>query len=148
MGIKKFLSFILGKKNLTFWLIFLNCLSLTPIRVEVPHNLIKIESNAQWYGQNQSLKVIKESISFYFFDKQFPIEDFEKQYYNEKDCKKKNDLLLSYFVQSKNQNLTSEEVLEFQNYALDLIQSCKENEYIEKNAKNMIYWFSTYEEYR
>jgi len=148
MGIKKFLSFILGKKNLTFWLIFLNCLSLTPIRVEVPHNLIKIESNAQWYGQNQSLKVIKESILLYFFDKQFPIEDFEKQYYNEKDCKKKNDLLLSYFVQSKNQNLTSEEVLEFQNYALDLIQSCKENEYIEKNVKNMIYWFSTYEEYR
>jgi len=58
MGIKKFLSFILGKKNLTFWLIFLNCLSLTPIRVEVPHNLIKIESNAQWYGQNQSLKAV------------------------------------------------------------------------------------------
>jgi len=148
MGIKKFPSIIIGKKNLTFWLIFSNCLSLVPIRVEVPHNLIKIESNALWYGQNQSLKLIKEYITLYFFEKQLSIEDFEKQFYNEKDCKKKNDLFLSYFVQKKNQPYTSEEILSFQNYALDLIQSCKENEYIEKNAKNIIYWFSTYEEYR
>jgi len=148
MDIKKFLSIIIGKKNLTFWLIFLNCLSLTPIRVEVPHKLVKIEPNALWYGQNQSLKLIKEYITLYFFEKQFPIEDFEKQFYNEKDCKKKNDLFLSYFVQTKNQAYTSEEILSFQNYALDLIQLCKENEYIEKNAKNIIYWFSTYEEYR
>ncbi|GIX42366.1 MAG: hypothetical protein KatS3mg129_2099 [Leptospiraceae bacterium] len=158
MLLNKFNQYVVGKKNLTFWLIFLYCSTPIPVRIEIQHQLEKIDSNVIWQSKNQSLKSISEFITLYlFYDDSYKklsyFEDFKNIYFKEKDCKKKNDLLLNYFLsfklkkKSAKEEVSKEEILNLQNYAFDLIQSCKKNEYIESNAKNIIYWLSTYEEY-
>jgi hypothetical protein len=158
MLIKKIYFNLKGKKILTFWLIFLNCIIVYPIRVEIHHKLFQIDPNIEWQNQKESIKQITEYITFYLFDRKSLIDysnpiNFEKNYHNIKDCKKKNDLIINYFLffkkEALNKKKSNKDILNLQNYALDLLQTCnkKNDEYIQNNAKNIIYWLSLYVSY-
>ncbi len=70
--------------------------------------------------------------------------------YEETDCKNKNDKLLMVFLYYKTEwekNKTiNEDIWDLQNFALDLIQNCKEP-IVKENAKKIIYWLNMYEVY-
>lgn len=165
MWISKKISHLKGKIFLTFWLIFLNCINTYPIKIELKHNLIKIDERITWEDTTQSLKFLKEPIILYFFNltmrneiinesnQKAPMFIEKEHFLHEKDCKKKNDdliyLYLNHIKKYKNVEYNEDikkEVLKLQNYALTLMQDC-EDTIIITNARKIIYSLSFYEIY-
>ncbi len=162
MRLSKKNIFFTGKRFLTFWLIFLNCIHTYPIKIELKHNLIKIDENTYWQNSKQSLKFIEEPIILHFFssskrdsimnkmNNENYVLDENEDFIREKDCKKKNDLLiflyLNHLYRYKNELLEErkKKTLKLQNYALILMQEC-EDLTIVKNARKILYSLSIYE---
>ncbi|MCS7204786.1 MAG: hypothetical protein NZ853_03735 [Leptospiraceae bacterium] len=145
-----------GKKIIIFLLIFNHCLTLYPVKVNVYHNLMKIDPYTEWQSKNQSIKFFPETIVFFLFRKQKSIISNEKNlmnlYNQATDCKEKNDILITWFTQEINKmenlkkwNLQTKNL--FQNLALDILTRCQE-EIIQRNGKNLLYLIMLYETYQ
>lgn len=129
-------------------ILVIRCISVYPVRIEIPHRLDKITPRIPWQTQDQSVKVIKETVTLFLFSS--PARHPANLHFLHSDCKKQNDVLILKFLEELDKSRTGmdkNKILEIQDESLDLLQRCRES-YIQRNMQNILYLLTVYEFYR